>query len=108
MRNQENVHFLDASNQGAALAEGELSFVSQQRYTVLPGAIAAALETLDRRSRQRRCRRKTDSSGRAPPRGGFDDLEGRYLLSDMAGVTIQIAPHTSFAARSIIARRRFS
>jgi O-antigen biosynthesis protein len=46
VRNRENVHFLDASNQGAALATATSLLFLNSDTRVLPGTIASALETL--------------------------------------------------------------
>jgi len=46
VRNRENVHFLDASNQGAALAKATSLLFLNSDTRVLPGTIASALETL--------------------------------------------------------------
>jgi GT2 family glycosyltransferase len=46
VRNRENVHFLDASNQGAALATGTSLLFLNSDTRVLPGAISSAVETL--------------------------------------------------------------
>jgi GT2 family glycosyltransferase len=46
VRNQENVHFLEASNQGAALAKGASLLFLNSDTRVLPGTILSALETL--------------------------------------------------------------
>jgi len=46
VRNQENAHFLEASNQGAALATGTSLLFLNSDTRVLSGTIASALETL--------------------------------------------------------------
>jgi GT2 family glycosyltransferase len=46
VRNPENVHFLEASNQGAALATGASLLFLNSDTRLLPGSIGAALETL--------------------------------------------------------------
>ena len=46
VRNRENVHFLEASNQGAALAKGTSLLFLNSDTRVLPGTISSALETL--------------------------------------------------------------
>jgi len=47
VRNQENLHFLEASNQGAALAKGTSLLFLNSDTRVLPGTIASALEILN-------------------------------------------------------------
>ena len=46
VRNRENIHFLDASNQGAALATGTALLLLNSDTRVVPGTIGSALETL--------------------------------------------------------------
>jgi GT2 family glycosyltransferase len=46
VRNRENLHFLEASNQGAALATGTFLLFLNSDTRVLPGTISSALETL--------------------------------------------------------------
>jgi GT2 family glycosyltransferase len=46
VRNGENVHFLEASNQGAALANGTFLLFLNSDTRVLPGTISSALESL--------------------------------------------------------------
>src|SRR5262249_19091965 len=46
VRNGENVHFLEASNQGAALANGTVLLFLNSDTRVLPGTISSALESL--------------------------------------------------------------
>jgi GT2 family glycosyltransferase len=46
VRNRENVHFLEASNQGAALAKGTALLFLNSDTRVLPGTISSAVETL--------------------------------------------------------------